>query len=105
LLLGRSGDALNKVGEGTIKRAGKFAEAVDALAGTLGDEARTAILSGDSKVTKQDVVDAAWYEDKSGIAEVLAPDTHSCYEPPHLFQPVKDVLQAFVLLPSLHLLG
>lgn len=48
-----------KVSAPTIKRDGKFAEAVD----SLGDEARTAVLSGDSKLAKRDVVDAAeWYK-------------------------------------------
>lgn len=52
-----------KVSAPTIKRDGKYAEAVDTLSDAIGDEARTAVLSGDSKVTKQDVVDAAaWYK-------------------------------------------
>lgn len=56
-----------KVSAPTIKRDGKFAEAVDKLADTIGDQARTAVLSGNSKVTKQDVVDAAkWYESNPG---------------------------------------
>ncbi len=56
-----------KVSEPTIKRDGKFAAAVDTLADTIGDEARTAVLSGNSKVTKQDVTDAAeWYKSNPG---------------------------------------
>lgn len=56
-----------KVSAPTIKRDGKFAEAVDKLADRVGDHARTAVLSGDSKVSKQDVVDAAkWYEANPG---------------------------------------
>jgi N6-adenosine-specific RNA methylase IME4 len=56
-----------KVSPATIKRDGKFAAAVDTLADTIGDEARTAVLSGNSKVTKQDVTDAAeWYKSNPG---------------------------------------
>ena len=71
-----------KVSEKTIKRDGKFAAAVDTLSDTIGDEARTAVLSGNSKVTKQDVTDAAeWYKTNPGqrptveqVAEELAAD-------------------------------
>lgn len=64
-----------KVSAATVKRDGKFAEAVDTLSAAIGDEARTAVLSGDSKVTKQDVVDAAkWYESNTVTIEQVADD-------------------------------
>jgi len=43
----------------TVKNAEKFADAVDAIADTYGDEARDAILSGAAKMTQKDVVDTA----------------------------------------------
>lgn len=61
-----------KVSEPTIKRDGKFAEAVDTLSDALGDTARTAILSGEAKVTKQDVADAAAYY-KSAPSKPVTP--------------------------------
>lgn len=62
-----------KVSAPTIKRDGKFAEAVDKLADTIGDQARTAVLSGNSKVAKQDVVDAAaWYKSNPTTVEQVA---------------------------------
>lgn len=82
-----------KVSHMTVKRAGKFAEAVDSLSETLGDEARIAILSGDSKITKQDVVDAAaWYQENSDIAEVFEPVDDYEEEAPA----VEEVAQPFV---------
>lgn len=50
-----------KVSEPTIKRDGKFAESVDTIADRLGESARNAILAGDSKIPKKDIVDAAEY--------------------------------------------
>lgn len=51
-----------KMSAPTIRRDGKYAVDVDTLSDAIGDEARTTVLSGDSKVTKQDVADAAeWY--------------------------------------------
>lgn len=44
------------VGERTVRRDATFADAVDALAGALGDEVRTQILTGDAPLSKQDVV-------------------------------------------------
>src|SRR5689334_15718300 len=44
-----------KVTGKTIKRDADFANAVDAIAETVGEEARSAILKRDSGLTKQDV--------------------------------------------------
>lgn len=43
----------------TVKNAEKFADAVDTIADTYGEEARGAILSGVAKMTQKEVVDTA----------------------------------------------
>lgn len=43
-----------KVSEPTIKRDGKFADAIDSLSNVMGDNVRQAVLSGDSKIPKQE---------------------------------------------------
>jgi len=63
-----------KVSEPTIKRDGKFAASVDLIADVAGETARAAILSGDSKLTKQDVVDAAEYFKSKPTIEQRAED-------------------------------
>jgi protein gp37 len=47
------------VGKNTVIRAEKFADAVDTIADTYGEEARGAILSGVAKMTQKEVVDTA----------------------------------------------
>ncbi len=51
--------ARHGVGERTVRRDATFADAVDTLAGALGDEVRTQILGGDASLAKQDVVTLA----------------------------------------------
>ena len=45
----------HKVGEGTVQRDAKFTRAMDTIADKIGDEARTEILDGDLKLTRQEV--------------------------------------------------
>lgn len=47
------------VSDRTVKDAEKFADAVDTIADTYGEEARGAILSGVAKMTQKEVVDTA----------------------------------------------
>ncbi len=51
--------ARHGVGEKTVRRDAAFADAVDVLAGALGDDIRTEILAGDAPLSKQDVVTLA----------------------------------------------
>lgn len=48
-----------RVGEKTIRRDGKFAEAVDTLVSTLGDEVRQGILSRDANLNKKKTLELA----------------------------------------------
>lgn len=48
-----------KVSAPTIRRDGKFADAIDSLSDVIGDNVRQAVLSGDNKIPKQDVISAA----------------------------------------------
>jgi hypothetical protein len=48
--------ARHGVGERTVRRDATFADAVDALAGALGDDVRTRVLAGDAPLSKQDVI-------------------------------------------------
>jgi len=45
----------HKVGSRTVERDSQFARAVDTIAANTGDEARTEILDGDLKLTRQEV--------------------------------------------------
>ena len=50
---------LYKVGSGTIRRDGKFANAVDTLANTVGENVRKSILSRDANLTKKKTLELA----------------------------------------------
>ena len=47
--------AQHKVSEATVSRATQFTRAMDTIADKIGDEARTEILDGDLKLTRQEV--------------------------------------------------
>jgi hypothetical protein len=65
------------VGEKTVRRDGKFAEAVDTLSSVLGYEVRPAVLA--SELAKKDIVDAAaWY--KENPARISTPGQPDIYD-------------------------
>ena len=47
------------VSEKTIRRDGKYADNLEEIATHVGDEARTAILGGETKLSKKDVEEIA----------------------------------------------
>lgn len=51
--------ARHGVGEKTVRRDAAFTDAVDVMASALGDDVRTRILTGDTPLSKQDVVTLA----------------------------------------------
>ncbi len=72
----RTADRLGKahgVSAPTIKRDAKFAEAVDTIGETVGDDAKAKILAGKSGLTKQAVVKAAKLPPKKMAAAVARP--------------------------------
>lgn len=58
----------HKVGEKTIRRNATYAHAVNAIVDAVGDDAKTDLLSADSKVSKQDAV-------KLGEIASVSPET------------------------------
>jgi hypothetical protein len=57
----------------TIRRDGKFAEQVQAVAATCGDQARQVLLSKDTKLSRQEVADLAGMEadeQRQAVAEL-----------------------------------
>jgi prolyl oligopeptidase PreP (S9A serine peptidase family) len=58
----------HKVGEGTIRRDGKFASALDLLAETLGNEVRGEFLRKDTPITRQMILELAEIAEKEPAA-------------------------------------
>jgi hypothetical protein len=72
LIGGRTSELVAKelgVGKATIDRDAQFARAVDTLAENTGIETRQAILSGELKVTKQDVVAIAQLPEEEQLGQ------------------------------------
>lgn len=71
----------------TIRRDGKFADAVDSIAENVGDDAKRVLLSADSKLTKQDVVEIASKPPEEQRAAVEKMAVHYSSESPEWYTP------------------
>src|SRR5690606_25603507 len=86
----------NKVGEATVRRAAKFAQAVDTIAANVGEEAREKILSREAPLTAKDVQKVARLEpekQRAIIKKILSGEAKSVVDARRLVkkETVKEV--------------
>lgn len=83
------------VGEKTVKRAAKFADAVDTIASQYGEEEKQKILNREVKASQKDVLNVA----KKINDGMFSSETPEWYTPPEIIESVVEVFGSIMLDP------